>query len=212
MYYTVDEHIAVASSDSPTGPFMQDIKQPLLGEKAIDPSLYIDELGKAYLYFTKFNNGSEIWVAELYSDMVYVNQATMSRCLRVSQSWEVERGTVNEAPSVIKHNDTYYLSYSANSFESEYYGVGYATSASPIGPWEKFEENPIFQKPSNLEGTGHNAIFTDADGKLKCVFHAHHSHGNSDTRYMYISDVTFTDDEPAQMIISKDYQTPRLKY
>ena len=51
-----------------------------------------------------------------------------------------------EGPSVLKKEGIYYLIYSANHFESKNYGVGYATSDSPMGPWKKYEENPILQR------------------------------------------------------------------
>ncbi len=212
MYYTVNEHLAVATSDSPLGPFVQEVKQQLLSEKAIDSSFFLDDDGKAYLYYTKFDNGSEIWIAELYDDLLYLNTGTARRCIRVSQSWEVERGTVNEAPFVVKHDGRYYMTYSANEDESAYYGIGYAVSDSPAGPWVKFDENPILQKPNGIEGAGHCSMFRDAGGSLKAVLHAHHSPGNYDTRYMYITDVTFTDGDPAQLVLSKEFQTPRLQY
>ncbi len=64
MYYSADEHICVATSDSPLGPFKQDIQKPMIaGEKCIDNSLFIDDDGKPYLFFDRFNDGLNIWVA-----------------------------------------------------------------------------------------------------------------------------------------------------
>ena len=43
MYYSADEHICVATSDSPIGPFRQEVQKPMLEtEKSIDNSLFID--------------------------------------------------------------------------------------------------------------------------------------------------------------------------
>lgn len=61
MFYTVDEHICVATSDSPEGPFVQDEKKPVREEKGIDASLFVDDDGKAYLYFVRFTGGNVIW-------------------------------------------------------------------------------------------------------------------------------------------------------
>src|SRR3954469_5390425 len=36
----------------------------------------------------------------------------------------------------------YYMTYSANNWESPNYGVGYAVSDSPLGPWRKSPSNP----------------------------------------------------------------------
>ncbi len=57
MYYSADEHICVATSDSPLGPFKQTVKEPMMpGEKCIDNSLFIDDDSKPYLFFDRFND------------------------------------------------------------------------------------------------------------------------------------------------------------
>ena len=44
MYYSADEHICVATADSPAGPFTQSKKEPQIAdEKCIDNSLFIDD-------------------------------------------------------------------------------------------------------------------------------------------------------------------------
>lgn len=212
MYYSVDEHIAVATSDSPLGPFKQESKVPMMSEKGIDNTLFIDDDGQAYLYFNRFNAGNVIWVAKLNDDLITMDQSTMTECARVSQEWERKMGTVNEGACVMKHNDKYYLTYSANDYQSPYYGVGFATSDSPMGPWTKYENNPILQKPKDLVGTGHSSIFKDKNGKLKIVFHAHYDKTTVSPRFMYTSDVSFTNDNPAVMVVSEDYETARITY
>src|SRR5690606_37239255 len=52
MYFSADEHSCVATSDSPLGPFTQQIRKPMIAdEKCIDNSLFIDDSGKPYLFF-----------------------------------------------------------------------------------------------------------------------------------------------------------------
>ena len=136
-------------------------------------------------------------------------------CTRVSQDWERVWPTVNEGSFVIKHNGTYYMTYSANSYESQSYGIGCATAPSPFGPWTKYPDNPVLQKPGSLVGVGHSAMFCDKEGVLKIVFHAHNSTKAIHPRQMYISDVTFTsvNGAPDRMVISDKYMTPlEVKY
>jgi len=205
MYYSADEHICVATADSPQGPFVQDVKEPMLaGEKCIDNSLYIDDDGKPYLYFDRFNDGLNIWVAELESDLITIKKETMTKCINVSQAWEEVWPRVNEGAFITKHKGLYYLTYSGNSYESPFYGIGYATSDSPMGPWTKYDKNPIFQKPDSLVGVGHSAMFHDKAGQLRVVFHAHQSQENIHPRGMYIADVKFTDDAVPVMKITGD--------
>lgn len=195
MYYSANEHICVATSDSPLGPFRQEIKKPMIeDEKTIDNTLFVDDDGKPYLYFDRFNDGLNIWVAALEDDFQTIKPETLKKCIHVSQPWEEVWPRVNEGAFVIKHNGIYYMTYSGNSYESPFYGVGYATSESPAGPWKKYEGNPILQKPGNLVGVGHSAFFKDKNGKLRIVFHAHNSTSNIHPRTMHIAEAEFSDD------------------
>jgi len=208
MYYTADEHICVAESKSPVGPFTQKEKVPMLpGEKAIDNTLFIDSDGKAYLFFDRFTDGLNVWVAELEPDMTTLRLNTMTPCIRQSQNWEHDG--VNEGSFVIRHGDTYYMTYSGNGYTSPEYGIGVATSKSPAGPWVKYEGNPLLQLPQTkeygrLEGVGHSAMFRDKEGNLRIVFHAHKCPGTVHPREMYISTVSFTDGAEPMMRISKE--------
>ncbi|MEN6456229.1 MAG: glycoside hydrolase family 43 protein [Prolixibacteraceae bacterium] len=213
MYYSADEHICVATADSPLGPFTQEVQKPMIeGEKCIDNSLFIDDDGRPYLFFDRFNDGLNIWVAELEENLIDINPETMHKCINVSQEWEKVWPRVNEGSFVVKHNGVYYMTYSANSYESPFYGVGYATATAVTGPWTKYENNPILQKPGNLVGVGHSAMFTDKEGKLRIVFHAHNSATKIHPRYMYISTVSFESKNGEEvMVIDKNYLTPTLK-
>ncbi|MDR2955978.1 MAG: glycoside hydrolase family 43 protein [Prevotella sp.] len=194
LYYSAEEHICVATADSPTGPFAQEEKKPMREEKSIDSSIFIDENGTPYLYFVRFTNGNVIWVAELEKDLITIKEETLKQCIEVSQDWEKSMATVVEGPSVLKHNGTYYLIYSGNHYQSPDYGVGYATASSPFGPWVKYEGNPILQKPeTDLVGVGHGAYFTDKDGKYRYIFHAHASPIKIHPRTAFITDLSISD-------------------
>ncbi|GAB6123727.1 glycoside hydrolase family 43 protein [Dysgonomonas termitidis] len=209
MYYSADEHICVAVSDSPLGPFVQDEKQPMIAdEKCIDNSLFIDDDGKPYLYFDRFNDGLNIWVAELEDDLKTIRHSTLAKCINVSQAWEEVHPRVNEGAFVTKYNGVYYMTYSGNSYESPFYGVGYATANSPMGPWTKYDKNPILQKPDRLVGVGHSAMFKDKNGQLKIVFHAHNNQEKIHPRHMYIASVRFTNGTVPVMQIADDILKP----
>ncbi|GHE23253.1 glycoside hydrolase family 43 protein [Sphingobacterium griseoflavum] len=188
LFYTAEEHICVATADTPLGPFKQKDHTPMRIEKGIDSSLFIDEDGKAYLYFVRFTDGNVIWVAELAEDWQSIKEETLTKCIDAStQYWEKSLGKVAEGASVIRQGPTYYLLYSGNDFRSLDYGVGFATASSPTGPWIKSPNNPILQRPrKGLVGTGHGAYFSDHKGKLKYVFHAHKNASHVNPRYLYI--------------------------
>ena len=212
MYYSADEHICVAVADSPTGPFVQDKKEPMIAdEKCIDNSLFIDDNGTPYLSFVRFNDGNNIWIAELEKDLITIKKETMHPCLHVTQEWEKVWPRVNEGSYILKHNGIYYMSYSANSYESPFYGVGCATATDLMGTWTKYDENPLLQKPGKLVGVGHSAMFTDKAGKLRIVYHAHKDKDNIHPRAMYIGEVSFENVGGVdRMRISEEYITPKL--
>jgi len=212
MYYSAEEHICVAVSDSPLGPFRQVEQKPMLEEeKAIDNSLFIDDDGKAYLFFVRFNDGNNVWVGELENDLMTFKKETMHHCISVSQPWEEVWPRVNEGPFVIKHNGIYYMTYSANSYESPFYGVGCATATNIMGEWTKYPDNPLLQKPGSLVGVGHNSLFRDKEGNLQIVFHAHHDKNTIHPRNMYISNAGFKQvNGMDKFYIDPNYLTPVL--
>jgi uncharacterized repeat protein (TIGR02543 family) len=187
MFYSAEEKISVAESVSPLGPFSQSTldKKPFHENiKEIDTHLFIDDNGKKYLYFVRFTNGNEIWVAELNDDLRSIKESTLVRCIGTSQNWEKStlepypNSKVNEGPFVLKHNGWYYLTYSANHYANPNYGVGYATSKSPLGPWTKYSGNPILIGNDNIKGVGHHSFVTVSDG---CHYIVYHSHLNTTT-------------------------------
>lgn len=96
------------------------------------------------------------------------------------ESRSVTSGEVNrrwtEGSFLFKKGDTYYMMYSANSFEGKYYAVGYATANNPLGPFKKAENNPVLQenvsRGGEVMGTGHNMVITLPGGDMYCVYHA----------------------------------------
>lgn len=81
-----------------------------------------------------------------------------------------------EGSVTFKKDSVYYIMYSANHFGGKHYAVGYATAASPLGPFNKATNNPVLQKNTErggiVSGTGHNSIAYSPDGKeMFCVYH-----------------------------------------
>lgn len=213
LYFSAEEHICVATADAPTGPFRQEIQAPMMkDEKGIDNSLFIDVDGTPYLYFVRFNDGNNIWVTQLEKNLTEIKPETMRPCIHVSQSWEEVWPRVNEGPYVFKHNGVYYMTYSANSYESPFYGIGVATAEHPEGPWTKYDGNPVYQNPGSLTGIGHSAMFNDLEGKMRIVFHAHFSQTKIHPRRMVISPAKFVVKNGQEVLeIGPDYLIPVLK-
>ncbi len=196
MFFSVQKHIAVATSDSPLGPFVQEEKKVLIEDnEAIDNHLFIDG-DKKYIFYVNYRPGDlETWCAEMEDDLMSIKEGTAVKCISKSQPWEFDKGSVNEGPFVLKNEDYYYLIYSGNAYTSQNYGLGFAVSKSPTGPWVKYPGNPFLQKPGNLVGVGHCSFFYDNNQSLKVVYHSHYDQQNVHPRKVHINDVHFVNDE-----------------
>ena len=200
MYATVEEHLVVATSDSPLGPFTQAVKEPMHSTKEIDSSVFSDDDGKYYIYYVRFENGNVEYVAELSDDLLSMKEETITFCLR-AQSGTWERGpnppqaSVLEGAYAVKHNGVYYLIYTANHFASIDYSMGYATSASPFGPWTRYSGNPILQQTANLHGPGNGMVIDSPDGsEMFLCYHVHYDLNNVGPRRVALDRIWFEAD------------------
>ena len=210
MYYSAEEHICMAESDSPLGPFRQTVKKPMREQNGIDNHLFINQDGTPYLYWVNFNDGNEVCVAKLEQDLATIIPGTEKFCIRMSQDWEKVWPSVNEGPFVIFHEGKYYMTYSANSYECPEYGVGVAVADNPEGPWVKYDSNPVLQSVKGLEGVGHHALFKDAKGRDRIVFHSHNAPGKVQPRIIHIGYFGFKNERnsPDVFVVKKKFFTP----
>jgi len=209
MAYTADEHIGIAESDNPLGPFTQKNIHSISGRgKQIDPFIFKDTDGKLYLYHVRLQNGNRIFVARLKDDMSDIDTTTSRECISAEKPWENEAKApwpVSEGPTVVKHNGLYYMLYSCNDYRNINYSVGYATATSPMGPWTKQGDDAfISRKITGVNGTGHGDLFVDASGQLYYVLHTHASNAKVGRRKTAIIKVAFTNSKPAALVADKD--------
>ncbi|ARN55732.1 glycoside hydrolase family 43 protein [Sedimentisphaera salicampi] len=162
MYYTADFKIGVATSNRPDGPF---IDQGIILDGFIDAHLFKDA-GNYYLYFTDIGH---MYVQQMSSPTQLTGEK--QAILQPDQGWDQEAGWVNEGPWMLKHNGTYYLLFSGSGADTPEYAVGYATADNPMGPFTKYENNPIIERGGGVYGPGHGSVTTDDDGNLWHIYH-----------------------------------------
>jgi arabinan endo-1,5-alpha-L-arabinosidase len=171
--------LAIATADSPAGPFV-DIGLPLLlgmGFEYIDPMVFDDPAtGKRLLYWG--SGFQPIKVQELAADhMSFAADSAPTDLI-----WPNPDGfpRLVEAAWVIRHDDFYYLFFSGDNCcgpDAEY-GVMVARSHSAIGPFETLEEargvphSLMLFKSERWLAPGHNCIVTDAAGDAWIIYHA----------------------------------------
>ncbi|HLJ69449.1 MAG TPA: glycoside hydrolase family 43 protein [Chloroflexota bacterium] len=166
--------IAVATSPKPTGPFRpRDVIgcSDRNGKGYIDPAVLVDRNHRAYLYVSVDNPTHDISVIPLKSDLLHAGGARKV-LFGIDQPWEhgANFSTV-EGPYAIKHGSTYYLFFSGNDWNGNY-SMGYATAASPLGPFTPYSGNPILQGTDTVKGPGGGSVVQGPDNKLWMVYHA----------------------------------------
>lgn len=224
---TSPKKIGLAVSDSPLGPFVDVSNQPFYQQNektgTIDSHFFIDDNKRVYLYYTSNSssgylpearkNRSEIWVVEIAED--FSSPIGKPQMLTFpEQSWELNPDrnfNWNEGAYIVKHNNTYYLMFSADCFSSPDYAVGYATSDSPTGPFVKSANNPILSRKGvpGVSGTGHHAVvMSPDDSEMFCIYHSHHDINNpSGIRMISIDRMGF--DNKGKIYINGPTVTPQ---
>ncbi|KAK2810898.1 hypothetical protein FQN50_002489 [Emmonsiellopsis sp. PD_5] len=125
--------IGVAVSENITGPYEDAIGGPLLGNGEIDPNVFIDDDGQAYLYWGNPN----LWYVKLNEDMISYSGDLVQVELTAegfgSREGNPDRPTqYEEGPWVYKRGDIYYIIYAAVCCPEN---IQYSTGPSVTGPW-----------------------------------------------------------------------------
>lgn len=154
-----DHCVAVATANSPLGPFTDRGQIACVDGDIhgfIDPNVVLAG-GAGYLYFSVDVPYHSISVLPLDDQLLHA-AGPRTELLTVSQSWEVGSSyTTVEGPFVVEEAGTYYLFYSANDWKHDY-AMGYATSASPLGPFLKSADNPVLRGGPE-QGPGGGSLF-----------------------------------------------------
>ncbi|PZR64721.1 MAG: glycoside hydrolase [Chloroflexi bacterium] len=192
MYYTTrdpnlirpdgtgSQCVSVAVASSPAGPFSDRSSGPLVCQPklggSIDPFPFTDADGTRYLIWKSDGNccqmPTRIWGQRLSADGLSLVPGTPTDLGETNdQAWE---GSVVEAPTLLLHDGTYFLFYSAGNYADGTYAVGYATAPRVLGPYRDAVGNPILKTrdAAGAQGPGGQTIVTAPDGSLWVLYHA----------------------------------------
>lgn len=125
MYCPIHGHgIGVLVADSPYGPFHDPIGKPLVWQKEhwydIDPSVWIDDDGQAYMYW----GNPHTYYVKLNEDMI----STSGEIHQLPHITDYQEG-----PWIYKRDSKYYLAFASTCCPE---GIGYAMSDKITGPWQ----------------------------------------------------------------------------
>ena len=112
--------VGVAVSNKPTGPFIPQA-EPIKNVRGIDPNVFIDKDGQAYLYWSAGN----IYGAKLRENMLELDS-------EVKTLGNLPSKGLKEGPYLFERNGIYYLTYPHVENKTE--RLEYATGDNPLGP------------------------------------------------------------------------------
>lgn len=115
--------IGVAIADKPSGPFVPQA-EPIKGVHGIDPNVFIDKDGQAYLYFALGN----IYGVKLKDNMVELDGKP-----EIMQDLPTGKG-LKEGPFLFERNGKYYMTYPHVADKTEQ--LEYAVGDNPLGPFK----------------------------------------------------------------------------
>ncbi len=188
IYYTARRRggplcVAVASSNQPTGPYLD--HGPLVCQElgSIDGAPVTDETGRRYLLWKEDGNSrnkpTPIWAQQLDPAGTRLI-GSKKRLIRNDAPWE--RYLV-EGPFVVRRNGWFYLFYSGNTCCGREcnYALGVARSRKLLGSWKKNPANPILAGNGAWKCPGHGNVVSDPQGRDFLLYHAYHA---SDFNYV----------------------------
>ena len=186
LYAPLHGHgIGVLVADSPYGPFKDPLGKPLVWDQSnwydIDPSVYTDDDGQAYMYW---GNPHTFW-AKLGNDMTSLT-SPVTKLPHIPN--------YQEGPWFYKRNGHYYLGFASTCCPE---ALGYAMSDKPTGPWEwkgyimKPTQRDRGNHPGICDYKGHSYVFGQNYDLMHLDTYVHHERRSvSATEITYNADGT----------------------
>lgn len=177
--------IGVAVAHKPEGPFMPQ-PQPIKGVIGIDPCVFIDKDGQAYLYWSLGN----IYVAKLKDNMLEIESEP-----KIIANLP-EKG-LKEGPWVFERNGIYYLTFP--HVENKIERLEYAVGEHPMGPF-KMAGVIMDESPMNC-WTNHHSII-EHEGQWYLFYHQNYLSPEFDkNRSVCIDSLFFNSDGTIRKVI-----------
>jgi beta-xylosidase len=165
VYYTAHKKngplcVGIASADNPAGPYTD--HGPLVGQAAgsIDGFPMRDEKGQLYLLWKEDGNSrnepTPIWAQRLNEEHTAL-VGERKELFRNDKTWE---GNLVEGVAMERHGDYFYAFYAGNGCcgGTCTYALGVARSRNLLGPWEKYERNPVLVNSEYWKCPGHGTV------------------------------------------------------
>ncbi len=198
--------IGVLVADSPTGPFRDPLGKRLIDSDNIwddiDPTVFIDDDGQAYLYW----GNPKIYYVKLNEDMVSYDRSIGENGIVSLEMTEEAFGKndkedaqhisqYTEGPWLYKRNNIYYMIYAASGIPEN---IAYSTAPSAEGPWTF--QGFIMERAPHLAFTNHPGII-DYKGNSYFFYHTQElSGGEGFKRSVSVEQFDFNEDGSIPLI------------
>lgn len=177
--------IGVAVADNPAGPFVPE-PEPIKGIKGIDPNVFIDKDGQAYIYWSQGN----IYVAKLKDNM----KELASEVVTIPN---LPTKGLKEGPFVFERNGIYYLTFPHVENKTE--RLEYAIGDNPMGPFKM--TGVIMDESATGCWTNHHSIIQYKKQWYLFYHHNDYSPKFDKARSIRLDSLSFNADGSIQKVI-----------
>ncbi len=192
----------VATSKSPSGPFVDAGKME--GMRGIDPSVFVDDDGQAYIYWGQGGRGA--YGAKLTQDMTQIVPGSIKEKLlyhrnskysddpAVRANAKTDDFWFNEGSSIRKRNGIYYFVYAQGGRHGRAHCacLAYATSKSPLGPFT-YQGVIVDNFGSGPNLVNNHGCIAEIKGQWY-VFYHRPTHGSASMRKTCVEPIKFNAD------------------
>ncbi|MEO7767395.1 MAG: family 43 glycosylhydrolase, partial [Ferruginibacter sp.] len=177
--------VGVAIADKPEGPYIAR-PTPIAGVRGIDPNVFIDKDGQAYLYWSAGN----IYTAKLKENMLELDS-------EVKILGDLPTKGLKEGPYLFERNGIYYLTYP--HVENKIERLEYAIGNNPMGPFKV--TGVIMDEAANNCWTNHHSIIQFKNQWYLFYHNKDYSPGFDKARSVRADSLTFNADGTIKKII-----------
>ncbi len=177
--------IGVAVAKHPEGPYKVE-KNYMKGVDGIDPNVFIDDDGQAYLYW---GGGDKLMGARLKTNM----KELASEPVKLNDL----PGKYKEGSFMFKRNGIYYFTFPHSPHGSE--EIAYATGDNPLGPFEY--QGRFLERWKDGCWTNHHSV-VEYKGQWIVFYHHHDISKNQHLRSMCADYLNFNADGSIQEVIA----------
>jgi beta-xylosidase len=154
FYFGADGKIGVATSTSPIGVFSDALGQPLLQTSdtvkiaPVAPCVFIDDDGRAYIYYGSSQNQGFVQAAPLNADMITLQDSPTS----------IPITSFREGIVVFKRKGQYYFMWTAANGSPSSLAICYGLASSPLGHVVIPTQSQVLTSSGPVIGTGYHDV------------------------------------------------------